>query len=303
MVGNWLREAAERLGGGQENRCQAGHGSHDSRVVNVVLDGETAVPDLPAIPSEHRRTFQMAIWDWERYQNYAGLYCTGQDEVSKAIDHQGIWEGYETRLAVELLDSGPPEAAVIDFGAHVGWFTLLAVASFRPVLAVEADAENLALLEANAKRVARGHLVVPCRAWVSPASRPLPRGEVPVRLVKIDIEGQEAEAVRVCEPLLRERLIDYLLVEASPEFPEADTRSLVERLLSLGYAAYLVPTKGETVEPDALSSCRARPVVPKRCAELVPNQRTLLFERVTAPRSRARRGGAMRRFTSREQDR
>lgn len=270
----WLSEEAARLWGGHENACQADHPVHLSRTIRINLSGSSVVPDLPETPVDHARRFRMSVWDWERYQNLAGLYCTGQDEVSKAIDMQGVWEGFETRVALEILDSDEP-GVVIDFGAHVGWFTLLALTADRPTLAVEADPENLALLIANAQRLGKRDLLEPCRAWICKRSHVLIDDGPRVRLVKIDIEGQDRHAVRVCAPLLQRRLVDYLLIEASPEFPGADTAGLVAELEGFGYAAYLVPTKGFVFGDDPLADCRTFPATVADIA----SQRTLLVER------------------------
>lgn len=269
----WLHHAAEILWGGRENVCQVGHDAHLARCVRINLNGPSVVPDLPATPPEHARKFRMQVWDWSRYQNHAGLYCSGQDEVSKAIDMQGIWEGFETRVALEILDADEP-GIVIDFGAHVGWFTLLALTADRPTLAVEADPENLALLMASASSVGRREILRPCRSWIGAESPKLTDDGPRVRFVKIDIEGHERSAVRVCEQILQARLVDYLMMEASPEFPLSDTAGTVAALEGLGYFAYLVPTKGETLEPDPLAACRAQPA-----PAVLDSQRTLLFER------------------------
>ena len=48
----------------------------------------------------------------------------------------GIWEGYETLAALEIL-TDPAGGIVVDLGAHVGWYTMLAASVGREVVAVD----------------------------------------------------------------------------------------------------------------------------------------------------------------------
>lgn len=72
--------------------------------------------------------------------------------VSETILADGAWEPFETSLLVELMrDAG----AVLDVGANIGWYALLAARLVRPggtVLAFEPDPDNHRLLAANLER-------------------------------------------------------------------------------------------------------------------------------------------------------
>ena len=90
----------------------------------------------------------MEVWDHREFMGQHGVYCTAQDETSHSIASQGIWEGYETLAALEIL-TDPAGGIVVDLGAHVGWYTMLAASVGREVVAVESNPENVRLLERN----------------------------------------------------------------------------------------------------------------------------------------------------------
>jgi hypothetical protein len=248
-------------------RCQAGHTWHESQLVHVRLLGQPAVPDFPPIPHELACAWEMLVWDTGCYMGQAGIYCTGQDETSLSIASQGIWEGYETLAALEILHSG--SGMVVDIGAQVGWYTMLAAVSGHPVVAVEADPENVRLLRLNA-----GDLDVEViHGWLGPASPPVETGHV--RLLKADIEGLEREAVRVFSPMLAARRVDWLLLELTPSFPGSDVAGVVRSLHEFGYGTWLVPEKGTEVGGSLLRVCQTLPVTPDEAAGM-SGQRTLL---------------------------
>ena len=57
--------------------------------------------------------------------------------VSKSIKYDGIWEAHLMKVFQDLLVTDP-ELAVIDIGANIGQYSLVAAAMGRPVVAVEA---------------------------------------------------------------------------------------------------------------------------------------------------------------------
>ena len=249
-------------------RCQAGHKWHESKPVHIRLLGQPDVPDFPPIPHHLACAWDMRVWDTGRYMGQAGIYCTGQDETSHSITTQGIWEGYETLTALEILHAG--DGLVVDIGAQVGWYTMLAAVNGNPVVAVEADPENVRLLRMNTG----GLDVEVVHGWVGPAS-PTVESECRVRLIKADIEGLEREAVRVFRPMLEARRVDWLLLELTPSFPGSDVGGVVRALQDCGYGTWLVPTKGTEVGGSVLEVCHTLPVTPEEAAGM-SEQRTLL---------------------------
>ncbi|GFN98414.1 hypothetical protein PoB_002492000 [Plakobranchus ocellatus] len=70
--------------------------------------------------------------------------------ISAALLSSGIWEPFVTIIFQQALTLHP-DAAVIDIGANIGYYTLLAAAMGHPVLAVEPQRENLRRLAEAAR--------------------------------------------------------------------------------------------------------------------------------------------------------
>jgi hypothetical protein len=230
----------------------------------VRLGGPSGVPEYPAIPDRFAREFEMIVFDFEQYAGQAGIYCPGQDDLSASIVRNGIWDGYETVLALDVLTS--VDGCLVDVGAHLGWYSLLAASCGRDAIAVEADAEVLqvAMFSMSVNGWGKQFFRVPVQ--VGPRTPPLdvrakdsfePR---PVALWKIDIEGDEQYAIH--GPLLgRAR---HILLEVSPCFNDSYP-ALLERIAAAGYSLYVVPSKPPAsvrvaFEADPWATLRQYPV-------------------------------------------
>lgn len=247
---SWLDDAAAALSGGPEERCGAGHDRHATTGVPVRLMGQL-LPDWPTIPPGWGSCFHLTVFDAGRYEGVneamaaAGGtepvgYCPGDDEVSRSVLLHGGWEGYETVTAMALLVGG--DGVVVDVGAHVGWYTMLAARAGYDVLAVEAAAETCAVLEANAAANGFAGRVRAVRGFVGSATAPVAPGQR-IRLLKVDIEGLEWEAARVFEPALRAGDVDFALVELTPIFDNSRWEEAAELFDACGYDAHLVASK------------------------------------------------------------
>lgn len=259
----WLAAAARTLerSTGTHPPCSVGHATHPTVIVDVELGGCAAIPDWPGIAPDELYAWTMAVFDGTQS---TPAYCPGDSDVSRTIRLHGAWEGFETALVARLLREPGP---VLDFGANVGWYTLLAVISGCDVLAVEADPVIAAVLADNALRATVAH------ALVGADTAPLTLGPQ-VRLVKADVEGGEPEVVRVLGDLLAAQRIDHLLVEVSPCFGGA-WLSMLADLAGYGYVGHTVPTKG--FDPVAFA---ADPVGCTLAAPLVVvDQANVLFSR------------------------
>lgn len=208
------------------NTCQAGHGFHVSKQV----DSEFG---------------PIRIWDWERYMDFPG-YCPGQDEVSKSIDVNHAWEKPDTDHFRQILKQ--ERGHVLDFGSHIGWFTVQALKLGCDVDAFDADPENMRLLWLNLpiSHPSLGTLT-PHLGWVADYESPATFDYV--RLMKVDIEGHEHEALDLTRHLWEDRKIDYGLWELSPIFEKREGimaesyAALVTEIESYGYRWYIL--KGE----------------------------------------------------------
>lgn len=214
--------------------------------VTAHLSGQyEALPDVAGFSEHHQATFTLDVFTPDAGAAPAyGEYDHGRDAVTESLIKQGVWEAQESTVAVDILASTP--GVVLDFGAHVGWYTVLAgLFGGHRVVAFESDPDAWGALSVNA---ARYGVDVTIQPGVGPGSpRVVVDGDV--ALMKCDIEGMDGWAVECCADLFRERRIRYALIEVSPIFT-ADGRSdcdyveLVGRLRGCGYRAFRVPPKG-----------------------------------------------------------
>lgn len=241
----WTEDAADLLSTSlaYDNVCQAEHPRHTTALVEISLDGPTRVPDYPPFLERFRRSFDLVIYDWTCYVDTLG-YCTGDDAVSQSIDINGLWEGFETLLAIDIL-SRAEDPFFIDLGCQIGWYTMLAGLAGAEVLAVDGDAENLLLMRSSAERNGFSERVTSSHAWLSSSSPVLQPGP-PVSLLKADVEGAEIEVARICAPLFQARTIEYALMEITPAFSDQYPK-MVGELMEFGYMASLIPDKGAPV--------------------------------------------------------
>ncbi len=225
----------------------------------------------------------MHVWDSQRYQEDGAAYCPAHDVVSETITSHGVWEVRETILTLAVCEA-EANGILIDFGAQVGWFSMLAASCGRVVLAVEADAENVRLLRRNARQNGWEDLIAVSHQEISGSTRPLSSAG-PIRLAKLDIEGAECHAIRMLWPAITAGLVDHLLVEVSPVFADYYPR-LVADLIGVGFEVYLLPPKDHPprdVYPptDALAPWRLDRQDPEMLARTVAGwrQENLWFRR------------------------
>lgn len=210
--------------------------------------------------------------------------------VDREIYCQGEWEPLETALFAKVLRPGD---RVADVGANIGWFSLLAARLVGPegqVDSFEANRVTYDLLLANLALNASTNVAAHCVAVGEEAglARIAPReagnagadgvelasggadavplvrldevlAEGPLRLIKLDIEGWEAKALRGAEGLLRRAEAPDLVFEFTPEFLSAagdDPRELVAWLGGLGYRVQVVDKAGMHAPDEALFTRR-----------------------------------------------
>lgn len=193
---DYLRDISVQLSGGREDSCEFGHSHHDTMTVSVNFPSQMTVQ----------------VFNWMRYETSVPGYCSGKDEISKGIQSDGAWERQESRLVWDFLKTGDNTSSVVlDFGAHIGWYSMLATSLSYETLAIDAGPEHLELLGWNV----RGD-VVTCRGWIDENKPVIPAKGVRVRLLKVDVEGMENEALRICGDLFAATLVDSVLMEVNP---------------------------------------------------------------------------------------
>ena len=200
--------------------------------------------------------------------------------VGEAVFHGGLHEPNVTAVFERRLRPG---MRVIDIGANVGWFTMLAASRVGPVgevIAVEPDRGNAALLEASRRingfgnvlllPVAAGRVsgaVAIFRAYSNAATAPLDTidplhneivpairlddvidaGKGPIGLVKADVEGAEPIALGGLERVLR-RDRPVIVCEFAPGMMPGvsgiDGVAYVKWLNALGYRPAVITPDG-----------------------------------------------------------
>jgi precorrin-6B methylase 2 len=136
-----------------------------------------------------------------------------------------------------------PGDTVVDLGAHVGTFSVLAARLGADVIAVEADASRVPALEANLRRNGVSATVIQGR--IGP-SGPITLDELEqIDLLKVDIEGDEFPLF-AAGPGWLDR-VRRIAMEVHPR--EGNVDDLVETLRARGFSV-------ELVEPGYLFAVR-----------------------------------------------
>lgn len=199
-------------------RCQAGHDKHATLLIPTRLGN-------------------LWIYDAAQYMGFNG-YCTGQDDISRTIQNTGVWEPEETALVEELL-AEEEGGFVMDIGAHIGWYSILAARMGYDVLAVEANAENITLMQSNAYGQGVSDRITIKHEWIQEGSKlRAPLFVKDIDLVIIDIEGNEQYAVEALAKYFEKQQIKHALIEISPCFNNSYP-ALVKRMFDWGYTARL----------------------------------------------------------------
>lgn len=219
--------------------CELGHPSHRYSRIPITLDGPTAYTDCSPIPQHLRTDFEFDVWGEEYPEALGGPYCPAYDNVSQTIREHGVWEPHETILALAVCSTARLGRFMVDVGANVGWYSTLAAVKGLPVVAYEADPEHARLCAQNVARYAAEH------AYAVYNDRIDGTVEMPLlvtRLAKIDVEGNEHEAVEAMWLSIERGFVDHILIEVSPCFRD-DYPQLVRKIMQQGYDCYRIPPK------------------------------------------------------------
>lgn len=224
--------------------CELGHKEHKSLLVDVNLQGESVVWDYPAIPDRLAKSFKMWVYDQPQYKYVRGLFCPGTDDVCLSLMLNKIWEGFETFLVMDLLSKRKnSNALVLDFGCQLGYFSLIAASFGCTVWAYDAFKESVdKLLLSKVENNLSGYITTNI-IWVDENTKCIdisPFKEV--ELIKIDIEGAEQHAIRMCYEYIERKVVNCILMEVSPCFNDSYPE-LTARIMGCGYDAFLVPGK------------------------------------------------------------
>lgn len=239
------------------DHCSIGHQSHARTLVTKNIGGMDV-------------TYQ--VYDWREYfitvdgnetVSEHGKYCTGQDIISYCIDKQDVWEAEETAVMLDIL-SEKQGGIMLDFGSHIGYYSILAALKGYQVASFDGSRENLALLHESAEVNQVVDKIHPNLCWLDDQAPILSREAEEVQLAKVDIEGAEQYALMMMADLIGGHKVKYLIFEISPTFNDTYP-SLVETIAGQGYDVYQLPN-GQSVH--SLEEFDAAPLetVLKHCA-------------------------------------
>lgn len=256
------------------HHCSVGHQSHQRMMVDRDIYGVDV-------------TYQ--IYDWREYfitvdgnetVSEHGKYCTGQDIISYCIDKQKVWEAEETALQVDILRE-QNHGIVLDFGSHIGYYSILAAKLGYDVAAFDSSQENLALLHESAELNQVVDKIHPYYCLLDEDVPKLNPFDGEVHLAKIDIEGAEQYAVKMLGDLLVANKLKYLIMEVSPVFNDTYP-DLVEKIAACGYDVYQIPSNLQEPLVDPLKTVvRDYELKPEGRREYITglHQENLLFVR------------------------
>ena len=221
------------------DHCKNGHDTHQTKVVDFTLD---------ISPKLKIENMKMKIYDWSAYSDETfsryTQYCNGQDIISYKIDKEHLWEPYETAIIMDILSEKDEPGTFYDLGAHIGWYSTIGLKMGRHTISVDSDWENIKMVEDNAKlNGVEAHVH---KEIINIDTLGEPR-EVPVHLLKVDIEGEEQHAFRQFERSFWSKTVKYALFEISPVFNDSYPK-LCADIMDLGYDCYQIPTPGFHVQ-------------------------------------------------------
>lgn len=182
------------------------------------------------------------VYDYKKYLGKSEDYCTGQDIISESLGERGVWEPCETQLIRDLLENKPSESKnVLDFGSHIGYYSILAAKAGYQVVAFDASQENLDLLDLSAEV---NNLQVETRlCWLDDDVPEITLDDV--HLLKADVEGAEQYVFKATKNLFEQKKVKYAIFEVSPVFNDTYP-DLVENIIKLGYNGYVIPHSGNS---------------------------------------------------------
>jgi hypothetical protein len=187
--------------------------------------------DLPPIPGRFDISWHMKVLP----EGDVARAC------SDALVEHGMWEPAQT-LAMLYVFEQLPRHGLIDCGANVGYYSMLADALGLSAIAIEEDPEIFEVLASNAQATSSK------RGWISisPLPMSIDGSRLPLDLydgrlvVKIDLEGADYLALKSICPFME--MVDAVLIELSPIFNDT-WNAAVNLLYSAGLVGALIPLK------------------------------------------------------------
>lgn len=227
--------------------CAVGHKDHETKMA-VTKAG-----------------YPMLVYKWEDHFTTRGdnptfpkyeQYCPAQDVISYCIDTTGQWEPAETQVVQDILRETTGKV-VLDFGSHIGWYSLMAASYGHQVGAFDASELNLSLLRESEEQNRFAGEIYRHLCQIEDDFPYFSADYEDVHLLKVDVEGAESKVVSACWNLWEYKKIKYAIIEISPVFNDTYP-DLVEKICSYGYRVYQLPAQPMSLE-QVIAQCRVLP--------------------------------------------
>ena len=138
------------------------------------------------------------------------IHNEGLDIISNCIYKKGCWSTLETELLIEIMKGGGHN--FVDLGCHIGFFSVIANCYNNNVLAIDKNENFLSVLEETIEDNNLVNLTIKNMVIDGNVKKECFEKFDKIRCVKISLNGQEIGAINLFKNLLKEKKIDYMLV-------------------------------------------------------------------------------------------
>lgn len=178
---------------------------------------------------------EMYIYDYD-YYNQFNRNSNGLDIISKDIKQYNCWEPFQTEITKEILKNG--NNIFIDIGHHLGYYSLLASVFNNHVYSIDCNNEYIDIFLKSIKDNNITNIKqINQRVDENFTLDNLIDKNSYIKLIKCDIEGNEIEFIDSILERLKNKKIEYLILEISPKFRN-NYPEYVLKIKNLGYKIY-----------------------------------------------------------------
>lgn len=178
------------------------------------------------------KSFDMFVFDYDCYTKNQ----IGYDIISKDISRFNCWEPFQTEITKEILKTG--KDIFIDIGHHLGYYSLLAAAYGNTVYSIDCNKNYIDIFK---KSILLNHFntIHMFNIYIDKKftlNQILDKNKQ-IKLIKCDIEGYEIEFIDSITEQLKNKTIQYMIIEISPNFRK-NYPEYVLKIKNFGYKIY-----------------------------------------------------------------
>tara|TARA_Y100000741_G_C18260467_1_gene560357 strand:- start:2240 stop:2941 length:702 start_codon:yes stop_codon:yes gene_type:complete len=177
----------------------------------------------------------MNIFDYDFFKE-KNIQDERLDIISKDLNLFKVWEPYQTEITKEILKNG--NNIFIDVGTHLGYYSLLASSFNNVVYSIE---KNKSYIEFFKKSIqdnqSKNIRIIEEFVDNTFSLDNYINQDSYIKLVKCDIEGNEIEFINSILERLKQKKIENLIIEISPQFRNNYPEHIM-KIINLGYFLY-----------------------------------------------------------------